>query len=295
MIPNNKYLPEVILHEKYFNPNYDINGNQLYGMAPLRAGLKRLQKSNSQLTAETATWNNEGIKGIVHMKHKIGEVEPESAVNEVASLAETIRQEWSGSSNRGKMGASAYDLGWIPIGLNAEEMLMIESGWVDVQMLCNIFGGVPSRLLNDPKGSTYNNVTEAEKSLTTRCVLPELCSTKDCLNRKAASEWGLPVGGIIDFDMSYFAELQEDVGKVADWTSKLVAIIPDEQREQCGLAATGDPIMSQVWVMQGGNRVPLKDMQMNEVDNALQEDLLDNPIPKKSIINIYADLVQNKP
>jgi phage portal protein BeeE len=187
----------------------------------------------------------------------------------VSDLAETMRQEWTGSKNRGRMGISGYDVSWIPIGLNADEMQLIESGLVDLRMMCNWFGGVPSQLLNDPARSTYNTVSEAEKALTTRCVMPELCSSKDSYNRKFSTDWGLPKGNVVDFDISVFQELQEDVSKIADWTSKLVAIIPDEQREQCGLGATGDPAMKDIWVMQGGNRVPLKDMQMNDVDNAL--------------------------
>lgn len=269
IVRQQNYTPEEILHEKYFNPNYDVNGVQLYGMAPLRAGLKRLQKSNLKITAEATSWGEEGIKGIVALQNQAGVVDYEVAQNQVEQLAETVRQEWSGSKNRGKMGVSGYMVDWIPIGLNAEEMQMIESGWVDVAMLCNIFGGVPDTLLNNPKASTYNNVLEAEKALTTRCVLPELCATKDGLNRKGSEVWGLPKGGIIDFDMTYFAELQEDVGKVATWTSQIIAISPNEQRELCGLSALPDPEMSEPWVMPIG-RQPLSERGM--VDDALNED-----------------------
>lgn len=271
MIAGNKYTIEEILHEKYFNPNYDVNGSQLYGLAPLRAGLMRLQKSNLQLRAEASSWSNEGVKGIVALRNQAGQVDEEAAQNQVEQLAETVRQEWSGSQNRGRMGVSGYSIDWTQIGLNAEEMSLIESGWVDVQMLCNIFGGVPSKLLNDPKSSTYNNVTEAEKALTTRCVLPELCATKDGLNRKGLQSWGLPKNAIIDFDMSAFSEMQEDVKEVAAWTSQLIAISPNEQRELCGLASLPDPEMSEPWVMPIG-RQPLSERGMNDVDNALNED-----------------------
>ena len=168
------------------------------------------------------------------------------------------------------MGVSGYDLSWIPIGLNAEEMQLIESGLVDLRMMCNWFGGVPSQLLNDPARSTYNTVSEAEKALTTRCVLPELCATKDAYNRKFSTDWGLPKGVIVDFDMSVFSELQEDVAKVATWTSQLIAVSPNEQRELCGLAALPDPQMSEPWVMPIG-RQPLSERQMNSVDNAIND------------------------
>lgn len=269
MIPGETYLPDTVLHEKYFNPQFDVNGNQLYGMSPIKAGLQRLQKSNLQMTAEASAWQNEGIKGIIALKNQAGQVSGEEAQAQVAPLAETIREEWSGPTKRGKMGVSGYDLSWIPIGLNSEEMQMIESGLVDLRMMCNWFGGVPSQLLNDPARSTYNTVSEAEKALTTRCVLPELCATKDAYNRKFSTDWGLPKGVIVDFDLSVFSELQEDVGKVVDYTSKLMAISPNEERELAGLGALPDPQLSEPWVMSGGSRVPLSERQMNQVDNAL--------------------------
>lgn len=271
MVNQQKYLIEEILHEKYFNPNYDVNGSQLYGMAPLRAGLKRLQKANYQLTAETASWGNEGIKGIIAFKNQAGQTDGDIAAQQVESLSEVMRNEWVGIQNRRRMGISGYDLSWIPIGLSSEEMELIESGWVDVAMLCNIFGGVPDTLLNNPKASTFNNVQEAEKALTTRCVLPELCATKDGLNRKGLMEWGLPKNAIIDFDMSAFSELQDNVKDVAAWTNTLIAVSPNEQRELCGLAALPDPEMSEPWVNTLG-RQPLSERQMNTVDNALNSD-----------------------
>ena len=76
--------------------------------------------------------------------------------------------------------------------------------------------------------------------------------------------------------MSVYSELQQDVSKTADWTGKLLAVSPNEQRELLGLAALDFPEMSEPWVQQTG-RVPLSEFQMNEVDNALNND------PKKDI------------
>lgn len=273
ILADQRFTREEVLHERYFNPQYDVAGSQLYGMSPLKAGLKRLQKSNLQIEAEASTWQNEGIKGIIALKNQAGNVGDEDALQgQVQQLAETVRQEWSGAGTKGRMGVSGYDLSWIPIGLNSEEMSLIESGWVDLRMMCNWFGGVPSQLLNDPARSTYNTVSEAEKALTTRCAMPELCATKSAYNRKFSTDWGLPKGIIVDFDISMFQELQEDVAKIALWTSQIMAISPNEQRELCGLGALPDPQMSEPHVMQSGNRVPLSERQMNDVDNALNED-----------------------
>lgn len=270
LIPNVQFKANEVCHEKYFNPNYDVNGNQLYGMAPLKAGLMRLQKSNSLMRAEASSFQNEGIKGVLAMKNNIGQVDGEVAQQEVANLAATMRTEWRGEKNRGRIGLSGYALDWIPIGLSSEEMQMIESGLMDLRMLCNIFGGVPTQLLNDPVNKTYNTFKEAEKSLTSRCVLPELVSERDSMNRKASTDWGLPKGQVIDFDMTVFGELANDAKEVASWTDTLIAISPNEQRELCGLAALSDPELSKPWVKTLG-RVPIDEFQMTMTDNALND------------------------
>lgn len=268
-IPKSNYKPISILHEKYFNPNWTLNHDQLYGMSPLKAALLRIKKNNSLTQAEASTFQNEGIKGILHMKAQPGQVDGDEMVQEVRRLKEVMVNEWSGQSNRGRMGLAAYDMGYIPIGMTSEEMQLIESMMVDVRFFCAVYG-VPSQLLNDPINKTYNTYKESERALTSRCALPELKSTADSLNRKGEA-WGIKKGQVLDFDMSVFPELQEDVKEIATWTNQLIAISPNEQRELCGLAALPDDEMSEPWVNSMG-RQPLADFQLNQVDDALNNE-----------------------
>ena len=104
MMPNLTYLPDEILHEKYWNPNWDINGMQLYGISPLKAALRLLGRNNSSLTASASAFENEGIKGVLHMKGTPGQVDGELLVQEVDRLKSTMIGEWSGTQNRGRIG-----------------------------------------------------------------------------------------------------------------------------------------------------------------------------------------------
>ena len=270
MMPNLTYLPDEILHEKYWNPNWDINGMQLYGISPLKAALRLLGRNNSSLTASASAFENEGIKGILHMKGVPGQVDGEMLVQEVDRLKSTMIGEWTGTQNRGRIGLGGYDMGWIPIGLSSEDMQLIESEKWDLRRLCSVFG-VQSQLLNDPDNKTYNNQAEAEKALTLRCALPELTSYRDSFNHKLHKDLGGKPNEIIDFDMSVYSELQDNVKDVADWTSKLLAVSPNEQRELCGLESVDNPALDEVWVQQIG-RMPLTDFQMNAVDESLNND-----------------------
>lgn len=270
-IYNVNFLPETIFHNKYPNLTYDFNGNQLYGMSPLKAGLKRLQKSNSQLTAETASWDNEGIKGVFAFKTIPGQVDPETVqANLVEPFTQTMRTEWQGAKNRRRMGVSGYDLDWIPVGLNADEMELIASGLVDLRMMCNWYG-VPSQLMNDPENKIYSNQKEGEKAFTSRCVISQMCKFRDAFIRFATKNWSFPKGNVLDFDITYYPELQNDIKTVVEATNGLIGVIPNEQREQGGLGALQDPIFNEPWVIQNGQRVPLSEMMASPVDQALND------------------------
>lgn len=277
-IPGTTWDVEDVAHINNFNPDYTINGGELYGVAPLKAAKMRLQKNNSLNKAEASSFDNEGIKALISMSGNplVEETERDRAVE---TLGEMMRTQWSGVKNRGRIGISSLPVDVHTIGMTNEEMTFTESAMMDLRMLCNVFGGVPSRLLNDPENQAEANIEEAERALTTRCTLPHLIRFREKLNRYGANFWKM--GKLVcDFEISAYTELGADAKEVAEWTSKLVAIIPDEQREQCGLAATGDPLMRELWVMQGGNRVPLSDFQANQVDAALNEEEDD---PEESI------------
>ena len=270
VLPQAKYTVDEVMHLKYWNPNYDINGTQLYGQAPLRAALKRLKKSNSLIDAEASSFQNEGIKGIAYMQNQVGQVDGDQTAIEVGKLAETMRNQWSGTENRGRIGLSGYTMGWLPIGLSSEEMQMIESGVMDIRMLCNVFG-VQSQLLNDPANKTYNNQEEAEKALTTRAALPLLTRFRDGLNRKASSVWGLPKWQVIDFDMTVYTELQADMKEMTEWMDKLPFLSPNRKLDLLNLEKVDNPIFDEPWITQGMGQ-PLSEWEMTENENALNED-----------------------
>lgn len=264
------YEPEEILHEKYWNPNWTVHGQQLYGMAPLKSALKLLSRDNASLDSSASRFDNSGISGILHMKNQVGQVDGSAVLPEVQALKKTMVTEWTGTRNSGKIGLSGYDMGWIPIGLTAEEMQQIENEKWNLRRLCSVFG-VQSQLLNDPENKTYNNQNEAEKALTTRCALPALTAFRDNFNRKLQKDWGGKQGQIVDFDMSVYTELQENVKDVLEWSSKLISVSPNEQRELAGLESIEDDQLNEQWVLNMG-RQPLSEFGMEDIDNALEDD-----------------------
>ena len=71
------------------------------------------------------------------------------------------------------------------------------------------------------------------------------------MNRKAHEDWGLPKDWVIDFDMTVFSELQEDVGEMVKWiepVAKLTGMSPNAVLSLLNLETMEDKIFDEAWI-----------------------------------------------
>jgi len=207
-----------VIHDKYFNPNCDTRGSHLLGLAPLKAALNLTDRSNSENKAATASFQNGGPRSIIFVD------EPGYSLEQKGPHAAAIKRiltsnEYTGPNNTNKFASSGAKMGVVPVGLSPVDLDIIASEMWSLRRFCNVFGGVPSQLLNDPENKVYNNTVEGEKALTTRCALPLLNSFREQFNRKLI-EWGYK-NIIIDYDMTVFSELQENMKDKWEWVKQL--------------------------------------------------------------------------
>jgi hypothetical protein len=109
---------------------------------------------------------------------------------ELRILTDKVNDNIQGLQNFNRVHASSTDLNYQQIGLNANDLKIIESGVLTDRQLCNAYG-VSSRLFNDPANSTYNNVKEATKGMYQNAVLPTLNKILEDLNRFWLSQYSL--------------------------------------------------------------------------------------------------------
>lgn len=212
-----KYTVEEILHDKYFNPQWNASGMQLYGMSPLQAAAKVLTRNNEAKTASVSNLTNGGPAGVLYVDDQ--RLNSDVLNAQVVALKNKL-MEYTGSKNKNKVATSGYKVGWQSLGLSNVDLDILNSEKFDLRALCNIYG-VPSALLNDPDGKTYNNLSESEKALTVRAAIPILTSIRENLNRKLASDWGYKGQNIVvDFDLSVYPELQEDKAEQVTWLNQ---------------------------------------------------------------------------
>lgn len=216
-----EFAKEIILHEKYFNPEWDIYGRQLLGQSPLKAALRRLQRNNEAVTAGAAAFRNGGVRGIVSYD------DPRLDPNEDSTFEQMgkIKQSYFDDTRPGAMGAgttafSQYSVKYTQVGISPVDMQQLESENADMRFLCNVWGA-PSQLLNDSAAKTYNTIVEAEKALTARCALPLLISRRANFNRKL-NQLTPYIGKnlIADYDLTPYDELQPNKKEMVDWMEK---------------------------------------------------------------------------
>ena len=222
---------EDVCHIKDFNPYYDGTGSHLYGMSPLRAGLRSLDTNNEAVTTGAKYLQNQTARGVL--------MSDEGDLNEVQAqqLKEKFRHSYSGSNNAGDIVITPKKLSWINFGMSASDLSLIEQYNASIKDLCNIYS-VPAVLLNNTESSTYNNVIEAKKSLYQNAVIPELNKIKDELNR-----WLVPAYGeklYLDFDYSSISEMQEEMDKVVGQMSQAWWLTPNEKRQAMSYGVDAD-------------------------------------------------------
>lgn len=213
---------EDILHEKYWNPEWDLQGNQLYGMSPLKAALMRVQRNNEVQFRGARTAKNGGADVVAYLD--VPEDVLKTQFNIARAQKEKLKETWdleqAGNNNAGRAVWSSYKVGATRLGLSPVEMDALNSETVDLRFLCNVFD-VPSILFNDTAASTYNNMNEAEKALTLRGAFPLLTARERAFNRKFSQL--APYAGkriIMEFDRTVYPELEEDKVELVNWMEK---------------------------------------------------------------------------
>lgn len=266
---NQEFAPETILHEIYANPNWNMNGEQLYGFSPLKAFLKNIVRNNAAKDASIAKFRNGGTEELIYVDDN--RWTPAEGMKQAEFIkAKLMSNEFRGPDAQGKIAISGIPMGSVKLGLSPVDLGITESEKWDAVMLCNGYG-LPPELLG-LTNKTFNNIKEAEKALTTRSALPVLDSRKNALNRKLQTDWGFKGQNVyLDYSTECFPELQADQKDISDWYSSIIMVIPDQQREALGQEALNTTESKEVWVKTASGYQPLSDFQAGLVDQTLND------------------------
>ena len=256
-----------VIHMKYFNPYFDTNGQQLYGLSPLQAAYRTVQRSNDAKDTSVGMLQNQGPKGILYAdeSNNFGQ-------EEAGKLKEDFYNQYGTKTqagivqNAGKILIAGAKLGWVNMGLSPVDLQLLESEKITLRELCNVYG-VNSALFNDPDNKTYNNMKEAKKEMLTQVVLPELVAIRDAFNRFFGKT---NTNTYIDFDLTVFPELQEDMKELSSILSQSWWITPNEKRAAMRYETIDDEVMNEIFIPAG--YLPIDELSMlQDPRNAQQQ------------------------
>lgn len=244
-----EFTTDDVTHIKYFNPNWDISGSQLYGQSPLEAAINTIQSSNEATNAKIKAFLNGGVSGL------LSSADPNMALSteQIDHLNDKIREKNTGTNNAHRITATNGMVNYQQIGLSPADLEVLKSIQFDANQLCKVFGVDP--ILFDTNSSSYNNKKEAYKALVNNVVIPALNLLKDGLD-----DCFMEQDKGVAFSVAHFAEMQQDLGEMITSLEKAWWFTPNQKLEMMNREPSKDPLMNKVYIP--SSYVPLDEVSV---------------------------------
>ena len=227
--------PGNVMHLRYFNPMGAIAGdsrNIFMGQSPLKAGELVIKKSNTGALSEVTAFANNGAIGVFSRDGNDG------SFSELQS--EQLNSKWrkmaGGAKNKNSIVHTPANVKYHKIGESPADLKIIESGLAAKRQLASLLK-MPTQLLNDPDGTTFNNQAEAQKSLYTNVIIPEIRGIGEGLVRWLGEAYHPGENIRIVPNTSDIEVLQANKKEQAEWLSKAYWLKGSEKRAIMGLDA----------------------------------------------------------
>lgn len=241
-----------VWHERFAPTlNYD-EGRNFMGMSPVKVAHDIINSQNKGYEVTAKMYSYGHPPGILSKEIDSGD---ETTAEQESKFRERYRTKYQGVDN---MAIPIFTLGrlsYTKIGFdNMKELDVISMSEHGRRIFCNILQ-VPSQLFNDTAASTYNNMTEASKTIYTNRLIPDVSQFCTGFNRIIRA-YGEDLR--IEPDYSGIEALQDDKAKKSEWISRMFRdgiITGDDYLEMMGQERTGLPEMQLRFT--DVNRIPL--------------------------------------
>jgi HK97 family phage portal protein len=240
---------DEVIHVKYVNPNYDMNGSHLYGQSPLRAGLRNVNSQNSAIDNNIKMLQSSGAYGLLYGKGTA--LTPEQA----QSLKEKLVEMDKDPGRLGKIAGTSAEIGFQRISLTTDELKPFDYLNWDRKTICNVLNFPDELLNNDGKASLgSSDTTQARKSLITDDIQPDLVLLQDSWNKSFIPKFKGYDNCVIEWDVTELPEMQDDMLKQAQALKEIYAT-PNEVRAVFKYETLPDDGMDVVWMQSGLKRI----------------------------------------
>jgi len=263
LIEGNKYVDfdeKDVIHIKYSNPNFDMQGSHLYGMSPLRSALRNINSQNSAIDNNIKMLQSSGAFGFVYGKGTPWTTE------QAQSMKERLQEMDKSPERLGKIAGASGEVGFQRISLTTDELKPFDFLNWDRKTICNVLN-FPDELLNsDGKASLGSTDTkEARKQLITDDIQPDLVLLQNALNKDFIPRFKGYENAVIEWDVTELPEMQTDMKMQAE-ALNLIPLTPNEKRIVFKYETKDDDGMDIVWMPTNVQRID--DVSAGVIDNA---------------------------
>lgn len=222
------FKEEDVIHSKFPNPNYDLNGSHLYGQSPLKSALKDIQTGNVTKENNIGTMQSGGVYGFIHAK----DGQTPLTYDQAEELKSRLVEMKSSKDILGRISGASAPLGFTQVSVDTDKLLPFDYLKSSQKAICNNLGW-SDLLLNNEGGAKYDNLDAIWRMAISNRIAPDLKIYEDGLNAKYYPRFK-ELGNVhLTFDISELPEMQNDMSKLVEWLSKALengAITPREFR-----------------------------------------------------------------
>jgi len=249
---------ESVVHIKYSNPNFDINGSHLYGQSPLKSALKNIESANEALTQNIKTLKNSGAFGFIHGKQQ--PLNPDQA----QELKDRLKEMDNSPERLSNIAGVSAEVGFTRLTLTTDELQPFAYLSYDEKQLCNVLGW-SDKLLNNDAGAKYSNIQESRKQVVTDDIMPDLGLLEQAFNDVILPKYTKYANTMLYFDVSTLPEMQLDMASLTSWLTRALkdgVINRNEYREALNYPILEEEEMD-VYTVSG---------KLNPLERALEEE-----------------------
>jgi len=193
------------------NVAYRTETDAFYGLSQLYAIREILYKYNKGNELEASLYQSNGIRDFIFPK---GATDwNDMSIEQISAASDGLNNKLN--QNRGII-ANTIELGTIRVGFSPSELGILESQNVTKKDILGAFH-VDQAITPWGDNSTYNNIETGRKISLTDAVIPQLEAFKDTFNRDILPTYTKDKDYVLDFDLEYFPELQDDMKDTVTW------------------------------------------------------------------------------
>jgi len=205
-----EFEAENVVHIKLPNPNFDQNGEQLYGFSPLRAVLRNINTSNEATKQNLKLMQNSGVYGFVH-GDSAALTEPQAK-----ELKNRLKEMDENSGRLSRLAGVSQKIGFTRLSLTTEELRPFDYLAYDQKQIVNALQW-SDKLLNNDEGAKYDNMKEAKKEILANNIMPDLMLFEEAFNTYILPRFKGYENTCIYWDVTVLPEMQLDMKALTSW------------------------------------------------------------------------------